>query len=129
MAVNNVESHSTSVQKELKNFLDQVIEFQLKDSTQLKIFIRLLLFPPDFFEINLKEELKMVVEKEHVLLSDLFKKGMERGEIKNGDCDAIATLLLCLMDGLFWEMQRHDEASFRKRYEIVWSQFWESIQT
>lgn len=117
-----------SVEQELKAFLDQVMAFQLRDSAQLKIFIRLLLFPPDFFDINLKEELTKLVEEERVLLRRLFETGMARGEIKNGDPDAIAALLLCLMDGFFWEMQRYDEASFRNRYAVVWNQFWESIK-
>lgn len=128
LAMNSVEGNGTSVHMELKQFLDQVIDFQLKDSTQLKIFIRLLLFPPSFFEVNLIEELKSVVEQEHELLCNLLKKGMESGELKDGDCSAIATLLLCLMDGLFWEMQRYDEASFLNRYEVVWGQFWQSIK-
>ncbi|QQE80403.1 TetR/AcrR family transcriptional regulator [Alicyclobacillus sp. SO9] len=128
LATENIEITGESVQYQLKQFLDQVIAFQLRDYTQLKVFIRLLLFPPDFFEINLKEELKKVVEQEHKLLCNLFKVGMERGELKKADCDALSSQLLCMMDGWFWEMQRYSEEVFRERYEMVWAQFWNSIE-
>lgn len=125
---NAAEYRTQSAKEELDQLLSSVIEFQLKQSMKMKILLRLMLFPPDFVVDDAKAEFLKVEKKEHEILCTVFKKGMENGEIKEGDCSALASFLICIMDGLFWEMQRHDEAAFRERFEVIWRQFWEGIK-
>jgi AcrR family transcriptional regulator len=129
IAINNLQAaHYPSVEEQLYDFLKSVVDFHLRESVQLKIFIRLLLFPPKVFDVNLRE---MLVELEHYevqLLADVLEKGMSSGEVKQGDSRAMAKLLACMMDGWIWLMQRHDEASLHERFQSDWRQFWLGIK-
>lgn len=119
--------HMTAIQQ-LEQLLREIIDFQYKESFQIKIFMRLLLFPPDIFETDLKAKLCEVEEKERDMFCQIFEKGIKNGEIKEGDSRVYATSFLCMMDGLFWEMQRYDEATFRERFEMIWEHFWQGIK-
>lgn len=116
------------IRTQLYDLLHAIMVFQLKEKLPIRIFMRLLLFPPEVFQINLKEEFLKLEDKERELFSRMFRRGMENGEIRETDCDALAQYLLCIMDGLFWEMQRFDEEKFWKRFQIVWEQFWDGIK-
>ncbi|MDG5789076.1 TetR/AcrR family transcriptional regulator [Evansella sp. AB-P1] len=116
------------IKEQLEQILLQVINFQFKESLQMKVLIRLMLFPPEFMANSITADFFEVEKKEHEMLSSIFKQGMENGEIRSGDCNAIATAMLCMMDGLFWEMQRYDEATFHERFEVIWEQFWIGIK-
>lgn len=94
----------------------------------MKILLRLMLFPPDFVDDEAKAEFLKIEKKEHEMLCEIFKKGIENGKIQERDCSSLATLLLCLMDGLFWAMQRYDEKAFKERFEVIWNQFWLGIK-
>jgi AcrR family transcriptional regulator len=117
-----------SVEKQLYDFLESIIDYHLRESIALKIFIRLLLFPPEVFEVNLREKLVEMENDEVELLGDVFKKGMASGEVRQGDARAMAKLLACMMDGWIWLMQRHDEATLRERFQSDWRQFWQGVK-
>lgn len=125
---NIVDNQHLSLKERLESLLRAIIAYQYNEALQMKIYIRLLLFPPDISNIDLKGQLLEVEKKEHALLSQLFKQGMENGEIRAEDSDALATSFLCLMDGLFWMMQRNDEESFRVKFSVIWEQYWQGIQ-
>lgn len=122
------ENNDKQVKELLEAFLHEIIEFQLKEPLFMRIYMRLLLFPPDVFEKDLKHEMVELEKKEYELLYQIFVQGIENGEIKAGDVHLYTTSLLCIMDGLFWGMQRQDERTARKRYKEVWQHFWQSIK-
>nr|WP_281419835.1 hypothetical protein [Evansella tamaricis] len=124
----NQRHQKNSAKEQLDDMLNQVIEFQLKEAMQMKIYVRLMLFPPGFLEEDLKAQLREVEKQEQELLSDIFKRGMENGEIKQGDPHELATLMICVMDGLFWQMQRYEEATFKQHFQVIWDQFWRGIK-
>jgi len=113
-----------SAKAQLEQLLHAVFDYQLQEADTMKIFIRILLFPPASVKEDIRAELLKMEQSEHALFAQILQAGMDRGEIKQGDCDARATAMVCLMDGLFWEMQRYDEATFRKRLDVAWEQFW-----
>lgn len=116
-----------SVKEQLEGLLRAVIDYQFREAVQMKIYMRLLLFPPDLSGLDLKDKLLEIEKQEAAMLRRLFQKGMERGEIRSGDADAYATSFVCMMDGLFWEMQRYEEAEFRDRFQVIWEQHWQGI--
>jgi AcrR family transcriptional regulator len=116
------------IRAQLYDLLHAIMVFQLKEKLPIRIFMRLLLFPPEVFQIDLRGEFLKLEDREKELFSRMFRKGMESGEIRETDSDALAHYLLCVMDGLFWEMQRFDEETFWKRFHIVWEQFWDGIK-
>jgi AcrR family transcriptional regulator len=121
-------SEGLTVREQFEQMLKSIMEFQLQEPLQMKIYLRLLLFPPEVFKVDLKAELLKLEQAEQEIFQRLFEKGMARGEIKPGDSSALAKLLICLLDGLFWEIQRHDESTFWQRFQTVWGEFWQRIQ-
>ena len=117
-----------STKEKLGELLRSVVRFQLKEAGKMKIYIRLLLFPSGYFEQDTKDELLKMERMEHRMFADMLRKGMDRGEIREGDSEALARLLICFMDGLFWEMQRYDEKLFLERFEQNWEQFWRLVE-
>lgn len=128
VAVLGLGDRDKPMKAQLYDLLHAIMVFQLKEKLPIRIFMRLLLFPPAVFQIDLKAEFLKLEDKEKELYSRMFKRGMESGEIRETDSDALAELLLCILDGLFWEMQRFDEEKFWKRFHVVWEQFWEGIK-
>lgn len=128
LASSHAESPNPSAKEQFEQILGTIMDYQLKESVRMKIYMRLLLFPPEVFRLDMKEELLKVEQAERELFSQIFQKAMDNGEIKPADPRALAKLLICLMDGLFWQMQRYDEEAFRERYQQTWEQFWESIK-
>ncbi len=117
-----------STKEKLDELLRSVVRFQLQEAGKMKIYIRLLLLPSGYFEQDTKDELIKMEQMEHRMFADMLRKGMDRGEIREGDSDALARLLICFMDGLFWEMQRYDEKLFLERFEQNWEQFWRLVE-
>ncbi len=121
------EDRHRTVKEQLEELLQAIVTFQYQEAMQMKIYIRMLLFPPEGFDVELKEKLVEIEKKEVAMFSLMFRRGMEKGEIKNGDSDAIALSFLCLLDGIFWQMQRYEEPVFMNRLQIIWQQFWRDI--
>lgn len=124
---NENHSHRT-VKEQLEELVYSIVKFQYAESMQMKIYIRMLLFPPNGLNVDLKEKLIEIEKIEISMFAKIFKRGMENGEIKEGDHHAIAVSFLCMLDGIFWQMQRHDETTFNHQLKILWNQFWESIK-
>lgn len=120
-------SDTRTIKETFSSMLRSVFHYQLKEAGKMKIYIRLLLMPTGYFEQDTKEELLKLEQMEHRMFADMIRAGMERGEIREGDSDALARLLILFMDGLFWEMQRCDEKRALERFEQNWEQFWQLI--
>jgi AcrR family transcriptional regulator len=122
------EDSDLSVREQMERMMRMIMNFQLKETLQMKIYMRLLLFPPEVFQVDLKTELRKLEQVEQELFSRMFQRGIERGEIRQTDSDALAKTLILMMDGWFWLMQRVDEQEFWDRFETAWNQFWEGIK-
>ena len=121
-------SDRKTVREKLDELLRSIIRFQLSEETKTKMFIRILLFPEGYFEQNLKSEFRKFEREEREIFSALFRSGMESGEIRQQDEHELTNLLICILDGLFWEMQRYTEQEFLEHFESVWKQFWRLIE-
>ncbi len=128
LASSDAASPNASVRQQFEYILRMIMDYQLKESLQMKIYMRLLLFPPDVFQVDMKAELLKMEQAEYELFRAMFKRAMDSGEIKQADSDALAIALICMMDGLFWAMQRYDEARFQQHFRTVWEQFWQGIK-
>ncbi|MBD2847872.1 TetR/AcrR family transcriptional regulator [Paenibacillus sp. IB182496] len=123
------EFRNLSTQAQLHRLLRELFHFHFEDDLQLKIFMRLLLFPPKVFQTNLKEALNQLADVECQLFAELFEEGMRRGEVRAGDSAIYARALLCMMDGLFWQLQRCVSAeTFWEGFELAWGHFWDGIK-
>jgi len=128
LALSSLGNPDKPVKTQLYELLRAIMVFQLQEKLPIRIFLRLLLFPPSVFQIDLREEFFKLEQGEKELFIGMFRRGMDSGEIRETASDALAQYLLCIIDGLFWEMQRFDEETFWKRFHMVWEQFWEGIR-
>ncbi len=119
--------HLTAKQQ-LEQMLRGIFEFQINQPISIKVFFRLLLFPPEIVAKDTLHELLDLEDREIEVFSAIFDKGIKDGEIRDGNYRMYAYSLLCLMDGLFWQMQRLDEVQFWQRFDLVWEQFWKGIE-
>jgi DNA-binding response OmpR family regulator/AcrR family transcriptional regulator len=117
-----------SMKDRLDSLLRSVVQFQLKEMSKMKIYIRLLLMPSGYLGQDTRDMLLKLEQAEHRMFAAIIQTGMDRGEIQQGDSDALARLLIVFMDGVFWEMQRYDEKLCWERFEQNWQQFWRLIE-
>ena len=58
--------------------LRSVIQYQLKEASKMKIYIRILLFPSGYFEQDMKGELLKLEKMETSCFPGIFKIGIEK---------------------------------------------------
>lgn len=124
---NTQEVRHLTTKQQLEQMLRGIFDFQMNRTVQIKVFFRLLLFPPKIVKNDTLNELLELENKEIDIFSSIFEKGMKNGEVCEGDSRVYAYSLLAFMDGLFWQMQRLDEADFWKRFDMLWEQFWRGL--
>lgn len=66
---------------------------------------------------DVRAELNKLEKVEKKWFAELIREGMERGEIRPGDSEQLAMVLLCLLDGFFWGQQLYDEQAFMARFD------------
>ncbi|MEH7348816.1 TetR/AcrR family transcriptional regulator [Gottfriedia acidiceleris] len=125
-----VESHFKSNQStkvQLYSILKSAIDFQYQEDLKAKILVRLMTSPPEFIKEDIMKRFGSMELDEYKILSEIFRLGIEKGEIKDSDCHALALSFQCIMDGLFWQMHRHSEEEIYTRLDITFNQFWNGI--
>ncbi|PEL14245.1 TetR/AcrR family transcriptional regulator [Bacillus sp. AFS017336] len=130
--------HLSIVESQLKNtqskkvqlysILKSAIDFQYKEDLKAKIIVRLMTSPPEIIKEDIIKRFGSMELNEYKILSEIFRQGIENGEIKESDSHALALSFQCIMDGLFWQMHRHSEEEIYARLDITFNQFWNGIE-
>lgn len=121
-------AHAPDVKSRFDELVEAIIRFQLNESDKMKIYVRMLLLSGHQVGLETRKQLMKLEEEEEALFSEWIEAGMARGEFRREDSRAWAMMLICLLDGFFWQMQRHPERSFMARFEVVWAKFWEMLK-
>ncbi|MDQ0252796.1 AcrR family transcriptional regulator [Evansella vedderi] len=116
-----------SAKSQLYSILKSAVDFQFQEELKTKILIRLMAFPPDFLKEDIAERFSFLEQNEYEIIYAIFDHGIENDEIKEADSHVLALSFQCLMDGLFWQMQRHTEEEVYKRLDMMFHQFWNGI--
>lgn len=119
--------HAPDVKTRFDELFRAIIRFQSDDMAKMKIYIRMLLNPDNIGGQDTRRQLIKVEREEQELFANWIKTGMERGEIKQGDSMELAQVLICILDGFFWQMQRYTEDVFADRFEQLWNWFWRTM--
>jgi AcrR family transcriptional regulator len=117
----------SSTKGQLFSILKSAVDFQFREDLKSKLLIRLMISPPDFLKEDITSRFDEMEKNEYKILYEIFKHGTEKGEIKALDCHELALSYQCLMDGVFWQMQRHDRNEIYKRLDVIFNQFWNGI--
>lgn len=117
----------TPVKEQLYTLLKSVLDYQFDTDQQNKIVIRLISFPPDFLENEILEKFQDFETSEKKYIEALLQVGIDQQEVLDQDLTIMSETLLCLMDGLFWEMQRLSKEQMYQRLERVFTVYWSGI--
>jgi len=119
---------NVSIREQLYTLLKTTVDYQFETEQKNKIVIRLISFPPDFLEdeILIKFQEFETNEKKHI--EQLLQIGIAQNEVKKLDLSFMSDTFLCLMDGLFWEMQRLSKEKMYQRVERVFEVYWSGIE-
>ena len=89
------------------------------------MYVRFLLFPP----VELKEEVKAIVERGDHVIDDIVNKyyieGIEEGQLRDISELTFQAAFYFLLDGLFTESFIYDD--FLIRFEEAWTVFWYGV--
>lgn len=117
-----------STKDRLYGLLLTAVNYHLTETGKTKLFRRLMLFPPPFLHEEITENFIKIEKMESELLRDVFEEGIRNKEIQPRNVQDMVTAFLCLMDGVFLEMQYYGEQEFSRRLEIIWEQYWIGIK-
>lgn len=117
-----------SAKERLYDLLLTAVNYHLTETGKTKLFRRLMLFPPPFLHEKITENFNKIEQMESKLLREIFEEGIRNQEVQPRKIEDMVTSFLCVMDGVFLEMQYYDEQEFSRRLEIIWEQYWLGIE-
>jgi AcrR family transcriptional regulator len=116
-----------TARSQLYSIMKSAIDFQYREELKSKLLIRLMVSPPDFLREDISSRFDELEKEEYNILCTIFNHGIEGDEVKPLESHKLAVSFQCLMDGVFWQMQRHDREEVYERLDVIFNQFWESI--
>lgn len=117
-----------TAEEKLESIVRDIFVFQISKPMEIKVFLRLVLFPPDVVENDVMDEFHNLENKEMEIFEHVFRDAISNGEIRDGDPNVYAESFLLFMDGLFWQMQRLEENAFWERFDRQWRNFWLNLK-
>lgn len=118
------EVEGKSAKEKIYQILYGVANYHLDKPDKTKLATRLMLFPPISLQQNVSEYFLRIEQYERLILRDLFEKGIKNLEIKKLPLEEMVTHFLCIMDGLFLELQYYHKQQFLEKVAIIWNQYW-----
>ncbi|WP_182916961.1 TetR/AcrR family transcriptional regulator [Bacillus sp. PK3_68] len=122
------QARNGSAKERLYGLLLTAVNYHLTETGKTKLFRRLMLFPPPFLYKQITENFNKIEQMESELLREIFEEGIRNQEVQPRKVEDMVTSFLCVMDGVFLEMQYYDEREFSRRLEIIWEQYWLGIE-
>ncbi|MBM7702404.1 TetR/AcrR family transcriptional regulator [Metabacillus iocasae] len=92
------------------------------------LYKRMILFPPEHLHEEVKNRFLSTEAYTNDALKELFQTGMENGEIRKLNIDALINSFYCLTDGLFIQRFYYDEKRYEQKINDAWTIFWDGIQ-
>lgn len=117
-----------TVKEQLYELLKSAIDYQYISEFKNQVVIRLISFPPDFLEEEILEKFHKLEANEKNYIEKILKYGIDQDEVSDIDISDMSQTLLCLMDGLFWEMQRLSKEQVYQRLDSVFTIYWNGIE-
>ncbi|MGR6898261.1 TetR/AcrR family transcriptional regulator [Rummeliibacillus sp. TYF-LIM-RU47] len=111
----------------LYGMLVTAAEYHLSEAGKMKLFRRLMLFPPEVLQSEITESFQKLVAIERQAIDAVFEEAIQNKEVREGKSEDMTTAFQCLMNGLFLESQYYDEQEFYLRLDIIWEEYWMGI--
>ena len=127
VAIDSLEIQSSSTKPLLKRLLINMIDFW-KDETLGLLYKRTLLFPEEKFRSSIHEHFLQTESYTTDILSNIFSKGLQNGEIPPQPLEPLIDAYYCLIDGLFVQRFFYSSSDFDKKAEHAFEHFWKATE-
>ncbi|PLR95743.1 TetR/AcrR family transcriptional regulator [Bacillus sp. T33-2] len=117
-----------TVREQLHEILKELSYYHLSQPEKTASYTRLAMSLPPTLNDEVKQTFSEMEELLYEILSEIFSKGIERGEIKDQPVDDLIASFLCVMDGVFLELLYYQEDKFKRRLEQIWGIYWNGIR-
>lgn len=127
VAIDSLEIQSSSTKPLLKRLLINMIDFW-KDETLGLLYKRTLLFPEEKFRSSIHEHFLQTESYTTDILSNIFNKGLQNGEIPPQPLEPLIDAYYCLIDGLFVQRFFYSSSDYDKKAEHAFEHFWKATE-
>jgi len=119
-----------STEKKLFKILQEMYNYHLKEEEKTDFYRRFMMFSPEGLNGPFQEEFKNSDKLLSNLLSEIFQKAIENGEVRKLGLEDLVASFLCLMDGLFTQLFYYDRVpeQLEHRLKINWNIYWAGIK-
>lgn len=124
-----LKEQNQAVEQQLYQVFLWYMQFWINKKDVAKFWRRVRVFPPEHLENNIKrissETMTQSFQKE---LADLFRKGVENGELRNASSDKLVALFQILVDGILTGLLIKDNEETSGLIQDCWQHFWSGIK-
>lgn len=113
--------------RELKTIFFAILGYYNESKTKLYFWKRLLLFPPEAFEMTLIKKIDELSKVRFRIIKEIIRNYIDKDIIPNQDVDTVAVSFLSLIHGMLSSKIIYDSDRISQYYEGVWEIFWSGI--
>ncbi|MBS8263775.1 TetR/AcrR family transcriptional regulator [Mesobacillus boroniphilus] len=117
------------VEHQLYHVLRWYMQLWVDKKNATKFWRRIGLFPPEHLENEIKRiSAETVAQSFHKELADIFRKGVENGELRNVPSEKLVALFQILIDGILTAILLNDYQETTELIQDGWHHFWSGIK-
>ena len=117
------------VEHQLFHVFQWYMELWIEKKDLTKFFRRVRVFPPGHLENEIERISAEIVEQSfHKELADLFRKGVDNGELINSSTDKLVALFQILIDGIVTALLLKGREGTADLIQDGWHHFWSGIK-
>jgi AcrR family transcriptional regulator len=106
----------------LRSLLTAVLDYYSDRPTLVRFHLRTTALMAERGFAELEEDFRAEEDLLEKTIQHAYEQGVADGSMRPGRAEALAALVLCLMDGLFLQLAYYEPAEHRRRFELVWTQ-------
>jgi len=112
---------------DLKKIFFGFLEYYNDSQIKLLFWKRLLLFPPETLDLDLKEKIDCMSEKRYEVVKNLISRDMKSGILRVESEEKVNFMFFSLIHGLLSSVLIYHPQDIKKHYDNIWNSFWSSI--
>ena len=113
--------------RELKTIFFAILDYYSESKTKLYFWKRLLLFPPEVFEMTLIKKIDELSKIRFEIIKEIIEDYIVKDIIPKQDIDTVAISFLSLIHGMLSSVIIYSSDEIPKHYNGVWEIFWHGI--
>lgn len=117
-----------NAKEQLFQIVNLTFQYYINYKEQSTFLNKAIFFPPENLKELLHEQFMVSEEAMSAILKAIISKGIENGEIRNGNIDDFIMSYYCLIDGIFIELSYYGAEKLKSRILNIWTNFWYGLK-